>query len=109
MVSGGCNVVVPRFDPELMAATIRAERVTHTFLVPTIIHRLLEAGPDVLDWVRELRQITFGGSPISPQLFRSAVEAFGPILTEIYRVVRDAPPGHGAATRGLCRTRRQDA
>ena len=84
MASGGCNVVVPRFDPELMAATIRAEHVTHTFLVPTIIHRLLEAGPDVCDSVRELRQITFGGSPISPQLFRSAVEAFGPILTQIY-------------------------
>ena len=24
MAAGGCNVVVPRFDPELMAATIRA-------------------------------------------------------------------------------------
>ena len=49
IASGGCNVVVPRFDPELMAETIRAERVTHTFLVPTIIQRLLEAGPDVRD------------------------------------------------------------
>ena len=69
IAAGGCNVVVPRFDPELMAATIRAEHVTHTFLVPTIIQRLLEAGPDVRDAVRQLRQITFGGSPISPQLF----------------------------------------
>ena len=34
--------------------------------------------------MRELRQITFGGSPIAPQVFRSAVESFGPILTQIY-------------------------
>ena len=52
--------------------------------MPTIIQRLLEAGADVRDAVRALRQITFGGSPISPQLFRSAVESFGPILTQIY-------------------------
>ena len=88
-----------------MAATIRAEHVTHTFLVPTIIHRLLDAGPDVHDAVRELRQITFGGSPISPSLFRSAVESFGPILTQIYGSSEMPAPGHRAAPRGLCRAR----
>jgi acyl-CoA synthetase (AMP-forming)/AMP-acid ligase II len=84
IAAGGCSVVLPRFDPELMAATIRREDVTHTFLVPTIIQRLLGAGPNVLDAVRGMRQITFGGSPIAPGVFRDAVAAFGPILTQIY-------------------------
>lgn len=84
IAAGGCSVVVPRFDPELMAEAIRAEGVTHTFLVPTIIQRLLEAEAGVRDAVRTMRQITFGGSPIAPQVFRAAVDSFGPILTQIY-------------------------
>ena len=84
IAAGGCSVVLPRFDPELMAETIRREAVTHTFLVPTIIQRLLDAGPHVQDAVRALRQITFGGSPIAPRVFRDAVSSFGPILTQIY-------------------------
>jgi acyl-CoA synthetase (AMP-forming)/AMP-acid ligase II len=84
IAAGGCSVVLPRFDPELMAETIRRETVTHTFLVPTIIQRLLDAGPHVQDAVRALRQITFGGSPIAPRVFRDAVSSFGPILTQIY-------------------------
>src|SRR4029077_21255830 len=84
IAAGGCSVVLPRFDPELMAETIRSEAVTHTFLVPTIIQRLLDAGPHVRDAVCALRQITFGGSPIAPGVFRDAVSSFGPILTQIY-------------------------
>jgi acyl-CoA synthetase (AMP-forming)/AMP-acid ligase II len=84
IAAGGCSVVLPGFDRDLMAETIRAERVTHTFLVPTIIQRLLKAGPEVRDSLRTLRQITFGGSPIAPHVFRDAVDAFGPILTQIY-------------------------
>ena len=38
----------------------------------------------VCDAVRALRQITFGGSPIAPSVFRDAVGSFGPILTQIY-------------------------
>jgi acyl-CoA synthetase (AMP-forming)/AMP-acid ligase II len=84
IAAGGCSAVVRGFDRDRMAATIRAERVTHTFLVPTIIQRLLGAGPEVRDSLRTLRQITFGGSPIAPNVFREAVDSFGPILTQIY-------------------------
>ena len=67
IASGGCSAVVRGFDGDLIAATIRAERITHTFLVPTMIRRLLSAGSGVRDSLRSLRQITFGGSPIAPR------------------------------------------
>jgi acyl-CoA synthetase (AMP-forming)/AMP-acid ligase II len=84
IAAGGCSIVLRGSGSDVMAATIRAERVTHTFLVPTIIQRLLSAGPEVRDSLRTLRQITFGGSPIAPHVFRDAVDSFGPILTQIY-------------------------
>jgi acyl-CoA synthetase (AMP-forming)/AMP-acid ligase II len=84
IAAGGCSVVLRAFDHDVMAEAIRVERVTHTFVVPTIIQRLLSAGPDVGDALRTLRQITFGGSPIAPHVFREAVDSFGPILTQIY-------------------------
>jgi acyl-CoA synthetase (AMP-forming)/AMP-acid ligase II len=83
VASGGCNVLMPRFDPEDFAAAVRAGG-THTFLVPTMIQRLLEAGPDVVGAVASMQQISFGGAPISPVLFRRAIEGFGPILTQVY-------------------------
>lgn len=81
---GGTNVVLPKFDPELLVRLIQAEGGTHTFLVPTMLQRLLEAGPRVVRAVATLRQISFGGSPISPEFFTRAIEGFGPILTQVY-------------------------
>jgi acyl-CoA synthetase (AMP-forming)/AMP-acid ligase II len=84
LLVGGCSVTLPRFEPEAIAHLIHAEQVTHTFLVPTALQRLIVSGPHVHEAVRSLRQITFGGSPIAPQLFRAAVETFGARLTQIY-------------------------
>jgi acyl-CoA synthetase (AMP-forming)/AMP-acid ligase II len=84
IAAGGCSVTLPRFEPETVAYAVQTEHVTHTFVVPTILQRLLDAGPGVHEALRELRQVTFGGSPIAPQVFRTAVQTFGPILTQIY-------------------------
>jgi acyl-CoA synthetase (AMP-forming)/AMP-acid ligase II len=84
LLVGGTNVVLSKFDPEPFAHAIHRHHATHTFLVPTIIHRLLESTPLVSQAVRALRQITFGGSAIAPRLFQAAIEQFGPILVQIY-------------------------
>lgn len=84
LATGGVNVVMRRFRADEFAATVRAEAGTHTFLVPTMLQRLVTADEGVHEAVRTMRQITFGGAPISAELFRRAVETFGPILTQIY-------------------------
>jgi acyl-CoA synthetase (AMP-forming)/AMP-acid ligase II len=84
VAAGARNVVLPRFDPELFAAAIVEHGGTHTFLVPTMIQRLLEAGPDVVTAVGRLDQISFGGAPIAAGLFRRAIEAFDANLTQVY-------------------------
>jgi acyl-CoA synthetase (AMP-forming)/AMP-acid ligase II len=84
LAAGGSNVILPKFTPEAFAAAVRTYGATHTFLVPTMIQRLLEADDEVRRAVGEMDQISFGGAPISASLFRRAIEAFGPILTQVY-------------------------
>jgi acyl-CoA synthetase (AMP-forming)/AMP-acid ligase II len=84
LAAGGSNVILPRFSPEAFADAVRRYGATHTFLVPTMIQRLLEADDEVRRAVGEMRQISFGGAPISASLFRRAIDAFGPILTQVY-------------------------
>jgi acyl-CoA synthetase (AMP-forming)/AMP-acid ligase II len=84
LLSGGTNVVLPRFDPYQLADAIDEHGGTHTFLVPTIIQRLLSAERYVWESMARLRQISFGGSPIAPKVFREAIAVFGPILTQVY-------------------------
>lgn len=84
LAAGGTNVILPRFTAEAFADAVRRYRATHTFLVPTMIQRLLEADEEVRRTVGEMEQISFGGAPISASLFRRAIDAFGPILTQVY-------------------------
>ena len=84
LAAGGANVVLPKFTPEAFAQAVADEGGTHTFLVPTMIQRLLEAGDAVAVQVSAMEQISFGGSPISAALFLRAIDSFGPILTQVY-------------------------
>lgn len=84
LAAGGTNVILPKFSPEAFARAVTEYGATHTFLVPTMIQRLLEADGEVRLAVSRLEQISFGGSPISATLFRRAIDGFGPILTQVY-------------------------
>jgi acyl-CoA synthetase (AMP-forming)/AMP-acid ligase II len=84
LAAGGSSIVLPKFTPEAFARAVLDEGGTHTFLVPTMIQRLLESGDDVVQAVSKLEQISFGGSPISAALFRRAIDSFGSILTQVY-------------------------
>lgn len=66
-------VILPRFDPELVAA---AEAV-HVSLVPTQLHRLLEAGVEVSGF----RTILLGGAPAAPELLEQARAAGANVVT----------------------------
>jgi acyl-CoA synthetase (AMP-forming)/AMP-acid ligase II len=81
---GARNVIMPRFDPEEFARAIQERGGTHSFMVPTMLQMLIEAGPKVCRAVRGMRQLTFGGAPITNTTFGRALEAFGSNLVQIY-------------------------
>jgi acyl-CoA synthetase (AMP-forming)/AMP-acid ligase II len=83
----GCRqVILPAFGfrPEVLLETIERERVTTMFMIPTALTRVLDSGAlDRYD-ISSLRRIIYGGAPIAPHRIEQALNAFGPVLTQIY-------------------------
>jgi len=80
---GRC-VIVDHFEPELFLQTVEREKVTMTFLVPTMIYMLLDhPSLDQYD-LSSLRNIIYGASPIAPDRLKQAVKKFGPVMTQLF-------------------------
>ena len=78
------NVLLPGFDPVAVMQAIERHRVTHLFLPPTAIYRLL-AHPEVrrCDY-SSLRHFTYASAPMAPEKIREAMEVFGPVMTNSF-------------------------
>ena len=91
--AGGRHVVIPRFDPESVVGAIETERVTCTFLVPTMLTLLLEyldrmdRDPDL----SSLRLVVHGGAPIAPALLDKAIARLGCSFTQSYGMTEAGP------------------
>jgi acyl-CoA synthetase (AMP-forming)/AMP-acid ligase II len=80
----GRVVIVDHFDPKLLLETIEKEKVTATFLVPTMIYVLLDS-PYLEEYdLRSLRNIIYGASAIAPERLKQALETFGPVMTQLF-------------------------
>lgn len=84
MFHGGCNYILKRFDPNTILETVEREKVTLTFMVPTMINVMLDH-PDVRKHdLSSLRRIFYGGAPISKTRVEQALDVFGPVLIQGY-------------------------
>ena len=80
---GKC-VILDHFDPRLLLETVEREKITATFLVPTMIYILLDF-PDLNKYdLRSLRNIIYGASAIAPDRLKQAMNTFGPIMTQLF-------------------------
>jgi long-chain acyl-CoA synthetase len=88
---GSTQVFIPRFDPVATLATIERERVTHALLVPTMINFVLQV-PNLADYdLSSLAHVTYGASPIAPDVLRRAMQAFGCNFGQGYGLTEAAP------------------
>ena len=84
MVMGATHVVLPGFDPAAIVDAIGRHGVTHLFLPPTAIYRLL-AWPGVREGdYRSLRYFTYAAAPMAPARVKEAIEVFGPVMGQGY-------------------------
>ncbi|MBN2439466.1 MAG: long-chain fatty acid--CoA ligase [Deltaproteobacteria bacterium] len=84
MFTGACNVIIGRFDIQLLLETIQRERANYTMLVPAMIHMIL-AYPGVRQYdLGSLKGVFYGAAPISPAVVEQAIALFGPILSQGY-------------------------
>ncbi len=76
--SGRTLVILPAFTPEDWLAAVHAEGVTHAFVVPTMLKRIMEV-PDFDKYdLSTLQSITYGAAPMPYEVVRRACDIFPP-------------------------------
>lgn len=82
LIRGATSVIEPGFDVDHVLTALRTRAITWTFLVPTMLYRLLDAldGPEPLG----LRTVVYGAAPITPDRLARALEVFGPVFVQLY-------------------------
>ncbi|WP_206037651.1 acyl-CoA synthetase [Rhodococcus sp. HNM0569] len=104
---GQCVVTARRFDPENTVALVAEHACDALVVVPTMLQRIVDLGPDVLSRydTSHLSIVFAAGSPISPDLSARTARAFGPVLYNLYgstevAVATVATPGELAEAPG---------
>ena len=81
---GARNVTLAKFEAETFFDTVRENGITGTFVVPTMIGMLLHAAADRNVDTGGLRDVTYGGAPITPTRLAEALDRFGNIFVQVY-------------------------
>src|SRR2546430_10591853 len=83
---GSTVVLRRRFDPEATVKAVHDNKASALVLVPTMLQRILDLGPAVLDRydTSSLRIIFSAGSALSPELGNRATERFGDVVYNLY-------------------------
>ncbi|ARU04679.1 AMP-dependent synthetase [Comamonas serinivorans] len=88
------------FEPARFLADMKALRVTHTFMVPTMVGMLLAETQNQYRPLPDLLRLGYGAAPMAPARILQAMDRFGPILSQGY--------GAGETTSGVCALTVQD-
>ena len=86
LLTGGTVVIMPRFDVNSFLDFVEIRKVTHTFLVPTQIQRVLAEPKLEARNTGRLRTCLCAGSPLSAEVKLTVIESLGPVLYELYGI-----------------------
>ena len=85
LIRGATVVLRDAFDADDAIRLLKEERITWTFLVPTMLYRMLDVlGDDHRPPTLALRTVVYGAAPISPTRLEQALGAFGPVFVQLY-------------------------
>ncbi|MFC9557377.1 long-chain fatty acid--CoA ligase [Rhodococcus sp. NPDC056960] len=113
---GGQVVIMPSPDLGQFLAHIGRDRVTHTFLPPTLIYMLLDH-PDLQNTeLGSLQCFWYGAAPISPTRLEEAMTRIGPVMAQLFgqseapmMIATMAPKDHFHADGSVATTRLSSA
>ena len=81
---GRTLVILPQFDPKAWLEAVQKEHVTHSFVVPTMLKRIMEH-PDFGKYdLSSLQLITYGAAPMPYEVVSRAVDVFDCGLMNAY-------------------------
>jgi fatty-acyl-CoA synthase len=83
---GNAIVTTRRFNPEGTLKLIADNKADMLVAVPTMLHRIVELGPDVIGQydTSSLKTIATAGSALTPELCNRVLDTFGDVLYNIY-------------------------
>jgi long-chain acyl-CoA synthetase len=83
---GGTNIIMPRFDARAFLEAVERYRVTHTYVVPTMMSRLLALPEEVRGAYDVSSFVAFqhGAAPCRESVKRGIIDWFGPVVIEQY-------------------------
>ena len=84
--AGVGTVLMDKWDAEEMLRLVDEQRITHTHVVPTMLHRILLLPPEVRAKydISTLRWILHGAAPCPVHVKRETIEWLGPVVFEYY-------------------------
>jgi acyl-CoA synthetase (AMP-forming)/AMP-acid ligase II len=81
---GRTLVVLPQFEPQLWLEAIERERVTHSFVVPTMLKRIMDCPDFDKHDITSLKLIAYGAAPMPFEVVCRAIEVFSCDLMNAY-------------------------
>ncbi|WP_228548396.1 AMP-binding protein [Sporosarcina obsidiansis] len=84
LFAGATLYILEKFDSAEFLAAVEQHRITHAFMVPTMIHMLLQEPTLATRDLSSLRMIFYGAAPMAPARIEEAWQRIGPILTQGY-------------------------
>jgi acyl-CoA synthetase (AMP-forming)/AMP-acid ligase II len=109
---GGRIVVMPKPDIGAFLEHIERERITHTFLPPTLIYMLLGHERVLSTDFSSLQCFWYGAAPMSTARLTEALEVIGPVMAQLFgqseapMMVSMLPPAEHFDADGNVATRR---
>lgn len=80
LYSGGCTITQNEADLKVYCRNIENEKATITFLVPTILYRMLDIDSDL----SSLKYVIYGAAPMSAGKLKQLQEKLGNIFVQCY-------------------------
>ncbi|MDM4764774.1 AMP-binding protein [Pelomonas sp. SE-A7] len=90
LFAGGTTLTMNQVDLPRWMDLVQAERVTHSFLVPTALYRLLDLQQQQPRDLSSLRTVVYGAAPMSPSKMGSLVATLGNVFVQGYAATEAA-------------------
>jgi acyl-CoA synthetase (AMP-forming)/AMP-acid ligase II len=74
--TGRRMIVMPQFEPKSWLELVQKEKVTHAFIVPTMMKQVLDDSTFANTDFSSLTNLAYGGAPMPLAVIRRAIEAF---------------------------------
>ncbi|MCI4645039.1 MAG: AMP-binding protein [Hyphomonadaceae bacterium] len=83
-LKGGMAVLRSSFSVEDFSEAVAAHKINMTFIVPTMLYRLLDQAEAVGPKLVSLENLIYGAAPMSPERLAEAIGVFGAKFSQLY-------------------------